>query len=140
MDVVPTLDIVGGIAGLFALRSAGESFPRRRGLGAARVRARPGISCRKDATLGGVSVDEGKPAASLMDASWLRVAPGGDLDRRSRWGPTEGGLVTLYYGGAQPGEDCATSGRRDHAVFPDADVEYYYGGMKNAEYWISLDE
>ena len=55
-------------------------------------------------------------------------------------GAAAGGLVTLYYGGAQREKDAARLADELGAVFPDADVEYYYGGMKNAEYWISLDE
>ncbi len=55
-------------------------------------------------------------------------------------GAQEGGLITLYYGGVTERKGCAAPERRAFATLPVADVEYYYGGMKNAEYWISLDE
>ena len=55
-------------------------------------------------------------------------------------GAAEGSLVTLYYGGSQKEKDAARVSDALQAAFPDADVEYYYGGMKNAEYWLSVDE
>jgi dihydroxyacetone kinase-like predicted kinase len=70
-------------------------------------------------------------AESLGDAAVLAL---------HAMGANEGGLVTLYYGGAQKERDAQRLAEELAAVFRDADVEYYYGGMKNAEYWISLDE
>jgi uncharacterized protein len=142
VHVVPTPDIVAGIAGLFALRSAGESIPDGELAEAtARVRRAQVFFAGKDATLGGVSVAKGKPAANLNGAltggeTLLEVA---SVVLRGM-GAEHGGLVTLYYGGVQKEKDAQRLGEEIGALFPDADVEYYYGGMKNAEYWISLDE
>jgi dihydroxyacetone kinase-like predicted kinase len=55
-------------------------------------------------------------------------------------GGAGGGLVTLYYGGAQREKDAQRLSEELSALYANTDVEYYYGGMKNAEYWISLDE
>lgn len=55
-------------------------------------------------------------------------------------GAQNGGLVTLYYGGAQKERDALRLSEELQAAFPGTAVEYYYGGMKNAEYWLSLDE
>jgi dihydroxyacetone kinase-like predicted kinase len=55
-------------------------------------------------------------------------------------GAASGGLITLYYGGSQKERDAQRLVEELRADFPAADIEYYYGGQKNAEYWISLDE
>ena len=55
-------------------------------------------------------------------------------------GARDGGLITVYYGGAQKEKDAQRFAEELRTAFPQADVEYYYGGQKNAEYWISLDE
>ena len=55
-------------------------------------------------------------------------------------GAGAGGLITLFYGGAQKEKDAQRLAEELQAAFPQASVEYYYGGMKNAEYWLSLDE
>ncbi len=144
LHVVPTVDIVGGIAGLFALQAAGESAtPNGDELlaAAARVRSAQLFIAGKDATLGGVSVSKGKPAAAFDGAL---VGGASVLETATavlrEMGVEGGGLVTLYYGGAQKEKDAQRLSEELSSAFPAAEVEYYYGGMKNAEYWISLDE
>jgi dihydroxyacetone kinase-like predicted kinase len=60
-------------------------------------------------------------------------------DAAAALGASDGGLVTLYYGGAQRERDAqkyaAALGERFSAV----DVEYYYGGQPAVEYWISVE-
>ncbi|MBV8116446.1 MAG: hypothetical protein JOZ01_00630, partial [Candidatus Eremiobacteraeota bacterium] len=144
LHVVPTVDIVGGIAGLFALRSAQNgALPSDETISnaASRVASAQLFYAGKDATLGGAAVGKGKPAAIVagsMYASETIVDTAAAVLRVM--GAERGGLVTLYYGGAQKERDAQRLAEELGAVFPDADVEYYYGGMKNAEYWISLDE
>jgi hypothetical protein len=46
----------------------------------------------------------------------------------------------VYYGGAQKERDAQRLSDELRAAFPQAEVEYYYGGQKNAEYWVSLDD
>ncbi|MGH8163299.1 MAG: hypothetical protein ACREP1_03070 [Rhodanobacteraceae bacterium] len=48
-------------------------------------------------------------------------------------------MLTLYYGGAQKERDAQRLGEELQAAFPGIDAEYYYGGQKNVEYWMSLD-
>ncbi len=144
LHVIATRDIVGGIAGLFALGLyAVDELPSDVELLAAaeRVRSAQVFFAGKDATLGGVSVARGKPAASfggsLAGADSLADAA---IAALRAMGAQGGGLVTLYYGGAQKEKDAQRLSEVLKGAFPDADVEYYYGGMKSAEYWISLDE
>jgi hypothetical protein len=140
--VVPTVDIVGGIGALFAART-GDGVPSVDALAEAAGRVRSGqvFFAGKDATLGGVSVAKGKPAGSfdrrLFAGETLAEAAAAML---AAMGAGGGGLITLYYGGAQKEKDAQRLSEEMQSIFPDADVEYYYGGMKNGEYWISLDE
>jgi len=143
LHVLPTVDIVQGIAGLIAMRSAGEHVPADEALAAAALRTASAqlFFAGKDASVGGVSVERGKPAANVAGAlvaneSLALTA----IDALRLMGAEDGGLVTLYYGGGQREKDALRLSEELRAAFPQAEVEYYYGGMKNAEYWISLDE
>jgi len=148
--VVPTSDIVGGIAGLLALRQPfdraqddnGRSIPHDDIMReAARVRSAQIFFAGKDATVGGTTVLRGKPAATtdgmLYGGSSLGEAARAAL---ATMGAHNGGLITVYYGGAQKERDAQRLADELHAAYPQADVEYYYGGQKNAEFWVSLDE
>ena len=142
IHVIPTVDITQGIAGLFGMRSNGSTLDDEALLrNAVRVRSAQVFFAGKDATLGGTTVAKGMPAASFDGA----LFSGDSLSETAAevataMGARDGGLVTLYYGGAQKEKDAARLADELGAVFPEAEVEYYYGGMKNAEYWISLDE
>lgn len=143
LHVIPTVDIVGGIAALFAMRSAqdGEVSGDALRAAAARVASAQLFVAGKDVTLGGTSVTKGKPAAIHAGTLYSGETPAQTAELVLRaMGAEGGGLVTLYYGGSQKERDAQRLAEELSAVFPDADVEYYYGGMKNAEYWISLDE
>ena len=144
VSIVPTPNIVTGIAGLFALRALGdESVPAvdwilRESM---RVRAAQLFFAGKDALHGSLRIARGKPVAQLdgelfvsetVKETLLAVvkAMGGD----------RGALLTLYYGGAQRERDAKVLADAMREAFPNLDVEYYYGGMNNAEYWIALDD
>ncbi|MGZ3547512.1 MAG: DAK2 domain-containing protein [Vulcanimicrobiaceae bacterium] len=144
VHVLATTDVIGGIAGLFALRSGSEStVPTDAEIMSAAVHPRSAqlFFAGKDATVGGTTVARGKPAASsngeLFGGASLAEAATAAL---SAMGARNGGLITLYYGGTQKERDAQRLGEELRTSFPQADVEYYYGGQKNAEYWISLDE
>jgi DAK2 domain fusion protein YloV len=143
MHVMATVDIVEGIAGLFAMRSAGEAVPSDDAIMSAARGARSAqlFLAAKDSAVGGVSVERGKPAASL-DGRLVAAPTLGEtaIEALREMGAAQGGLVTLYYGGAQREKDAQRLSEELSAVYANTDVEYYYGGMKNAEYWISLDE
>ena len=86
-------------------------------------------------------VERGKPAAALGGVLIAAETIAQTMTEvLTAMGAREGALVTLYYGGAQKEKDAQRLSEEMRATFPDCDVEYYYGGMKNAEYWISLDE
>jgi dihydroxyacetone kinase-like predicted kinase len=144
VHVVPTVDIVGGISGLFAMRSAAAGTPPdpAKILEAASVtRSAQVFFAGKDATVGGTSVAAGRPAALsagvLYAGATLKDAAAAALDAM---GARDGGLITVYYGGAQKERDAQRLAEELRAAFPQADVEYYYGGQKNAEFWVSIDE
>jgi hypothetical protein len=143
IHVLATTDIVEGIAGLFALRSAGEHVPSDAAIMAA-ARGAHGAQlflAGKDSTVGGVAVERGKPAGTLDGR--LIAAPTlteTAVEVLREMGAAGGGLVTLYYGGVQREKDAQRLGEELSAAYANTDVEYYYGGMKSAEYWISLDE
>ncbi|HEY8314771.1 MAG TPA: DAK2 domain-containing protein [Candidatus Baltobacteraceae bacterium] len=144
VHVFPTRDIVGGIAALFALRSAGADAPVADGeimRAAARPRSARVFFAGKDATFGGTTVARGKPAADSDGALYggatiAEAATAAIESMRAR----DGGLITLYYGGGQKEREAQRLSEDLHAAFPRADVEYYYGGQKDCEYWISFDE
>ncbi|HUY10788.1 MAG TPA: DAK2 domain-containing protein [Candidatus Dormibacteraeota bacterium] len=142
--LIPTPDVVAGIAGLFAIRGAGSS----RSLGAEAileqalgVRSAQLFFAGKDAIRGGVRVVRGKPVGKFGGELVLGETIAATLRAtvEAMGGPTSG-LLTLYYGGAQRERDAQALSNELSESFPDLDVEYYYGGMKNAEYWIALDD
>jgi DAK2 domain fusion protein YloV len=143
VHVVPSRDIVAGIAGLFAFRTTAQAAPSEDEIRAACERGRSAqvFFAGKDATLGGTRVAAGKPAAAYAG----KLIGGETLDQAAKAALTEmgaaaGGLITLYYGGVQKEKDAQRLSAELEAAFPGADVEYYYGGMKNAEFWLSYDE
>jgi DAK2 domain fusion protein YloV len=142
VHVVPSPDIVAGIGGLFAFRTTRETAPGMQEILAACEHGRSAqvFFAGKDATLGGAVVAAGKPAVTfggtLAGAESLEEAAKTALQAM---GAPDGGLITIYYGGVQKEKDAQRLSGELEAAFPGADVEYYYGGMKNAEYWLSLD-
>jgi len=144
VHVVPTRDIVEGIAGLFAFNAAGNgAAPDAAALVAAANRARSAqvFFASKDATVTGATVARGRPAAVCAGALYTGESPADAAKGAlAAMGAADGGLVTLYYGGTQKERDAQRLAEELQASFPATTVEYYYGGMKNAEYWLSRDE
>lgn len=143
IELLPTPDIVAGIAGLFAMRSGNGGIPAAQEIMAAAAHPRSAqvFLAGKDATLGGTTVARGKPAASsggnLYAGKSLADAAAAALDAM---GARDGGLITVYYGGAQKERDAQRLAERLRASFPSAEVEYYFGGQRDVEFWISRDE
>lgn len=147
VSVLPTRDIVAGIAGLFALSAAGQDGSDddtvvREVLDAAE---RPGSAqvffAGKDASVGGTSVARGKPAALYAGALYAGSTLSETAQEAlSAMGARDGGLITVYYGGSQRERDAQRLAEELRSAFPNADVEYYFGGQTNPEYWVSLDE
>ncbi len=139
--VVPTRDIVEGISGLLAMRV--DERPSEDDLRAvvSRTRSAQLFFAGKDATLGGVAVARGKPVALFGGALFGGETLGEAAEAVvSAMRGDEEGLVTLYYGGTQREKDAQRLSEEVRTAFPGMDVEYYYGGMKNSEYWIAFDE
>ena len=139
--VVPTADPLAGLAVLLRLGGAGTLVTLDE-LAAtlAETRSAAVFFAGKDASVGGVSVQKGAPTAKIGP----RLLPAGSLGdalvaAAGALGAEDGGLVTLYYGGAQKERDAqkyaAVLGERFAAV----EVEYYYGGQPGIEYWIGVE-
>jgi DAK2 domain fusion protein YloV len=140
--VVPTRNIVEGIAGLLAMGSSAAPGLAELTAAASRARGAQLFFAAKDTTLGGATVAKGKPAAlvagTLLAAETLQDVARAAVTRMR--GNNENGLVTLYYGGTQREKDAQRLCEDLKTAFGGTDVEYYYGGMKNVEYWIAFDE
>ncbi|MFN2449391.1 MAG: DAK2 domain-containing protein [Candidatus Baltobacteraceae bacterium] len=141
--VIATADIVAGLAGLLNVRQGGERQPDEAAiLGAASLgKSAHVFFAGKDASVGGTSVQRGKPAAAYGGVLYPGETVGQAAAAALRaMGASSGGLITVYYGGLQKERDAQRLVVDLRAAFPAADGEYYYGGQKNAEYWMSLDD
>ncbi|MHB8355223.1 MAG: DAK2 domain-containing protein [Vulcanimicrobiaceae bacterium] len=141
--VLPTCDIVSGVAGLFAFRPAADGpLPNEDAImsAAGRPRSAQVFFAGKEAAIGGTSVAQGSPAAThgghLYTGDSLTEAAHRALDAM---GARDGGLITLYYGSVQKERDAQRMSADLQAAFVGVEVEYYYGGQKNCEYWVSFD-
>lgn len=141
VHLIETTNVLEGIAGLFAVQGGAAPGSEQLQDALARTRSAQIFFAGKDATVDGVSVAAGKPAGSIGKSLIAGDSVHGVAEAiAARFGAQDGGLLTLYYGGAQKEKDAQRLSEELQAAFPGADVEYYYGGMKNAEYWISLDD
>jgi DAK2 domain fusion protein YloV len=139
--VVPTADPVAGLAALLQLGGAEEPVSEDRIARAlAEVRSASVFFAGKDASVGGVAVRKGAPSAAI-GKTLLTAATLEDViaDAVRALGGEGGGLVTLYYGGAQKERDAQKYAAVIGERFADVDVEYYYGGQPSVEYWIGLE-
>ncbi|MGA8535343.1 MAG: DAK2 domain-containing protein [Candidatus Tumulicola sp.] len=144
VHVIPTRDVVAGIAGLFAFGLACDgAVPDDEVLLAAarRVRSAQVFVAAKDASARGTTITKGK-AAARYDGALVGGESPAEAARAAlaAMRPQNGGLITLYYGGSQKEKDAQRLSEELQAAFPGIAVEYYYGGMKNAEYWLSVDD
>jgi dihydroxyacetone kinase-like predicted kinase len=139
--VVPTADPVAGLAVLLRLGGAAGVVPLAELTPAlADVRSASVFYAGKDSSVGGVAVQKGAATASI--GKRIITAPSiGDVigDAVEALGGRDGGLVTLYYGGAQKERDAQKYAAVVGERFGDVDVEYYYGGQSPVEYWISVE-
>ncbi|HEX3468287.1 MAG TPA: DAK2 domain-containing protein [Candidatus Elarobacter sp.] len=139
--VVPTVDPVQGLAALLQLGGA-ETPPTVDELRPAIAAARSAsvFLAGKDASVEGVAVRRGAPAAAI-GKRLLSAASLGDViaEAAAELGAADGGLVTLYYGGAQKERDAQKYAALIGERFAGVEVEYYYGGQPAVEYWISVE-
>lgn len=140
--VIATRDVPSGLAVILELANAGESPPVSEDLlaCAARVLVADVFFAGKDSQLGGLALKRGAPAASLGG----RVLPAPTISEAveaaaREMGAAEGGLLTLYYGGAQKERDARQITAKLAENFDGVDVQYYYGGQRASEYVISLE-
>jgi len=94
----------------------------------------------KDATLDGVAVRKGAPAAAIGKQLIAADSVGEVvLAAAEALGAADGGLVTLYYGGAQKERDAQRYAAEIGEQFADVNVEYYYGGQSGPGSWVWLE-
>jgi DAK2 domain fusion protein YloV len=139
VTVVPARDVIGGLAVQLALAGR-ERLPDQAAIDAALAGAASAAMyyAGKDASVGGVAVRRGEPAATL--GTDLLTAPTFDGLLREvvhRLAAGRPGLVTLYYGGKQKERD-AQRHAADLTTGALA-VEYYFGGQAGIEYWLSFE-
>ncbi len=139
--VVPTRDVISGLAVQLSLAGADEPPSEVQLMDAARsVRTGSVFFAGKESTFGGVALKRGAPAGMVDD--WLTTGcdvPDAVEQVVDALAGSEGGLVTLYYGGAQKEKEARAIVERLSAAFPALDVEYYFGGQSSSEYLISRE-
>ncbi len=140
VHVVPTRDVVEGINGLIAMRADARPGYEALERAVSETRSARLFVASKDAVLGETSVARGTPASiyrGRLFAGETLAQVARDVIDVMRSG--RDGLVTLYYGGGQREKDAQRLSEELRATDAGIDVEYYYGGMKNAEYWMGFD-
>lgn len=141
VTIVPTRDIVHGLAVLLALGTRDAAAAPGAIAGAlAAVSSAAVFFAGKSTTVGGVAVRAWAPAATIAgrlltaaDLSALAI----DVVRELAAG--NAGLATFYYGGKQRERDAQCIAAAVAAVLPGVDVECYFGGQNDMEYWISFE-
>jgi len=139
--VAPTRDIVAGLATLLAI--AGEAaLPIAGQLSAAvsDVRSASVFFAGKTTHAAGIAVAKGAPTAQI--GADLHVAASLSallLDVARLLGASDGGLLTLYYGGSQNERDAQRYAAELGEHLANVSVEYYFGGQTSIEYWVSFE-
>jgi DAK2 domain fusion protein YloV len=139
--VLPTRDVVAGLAALLELGGATE-LPDLRAIEArvAQSRSAAVFFAGKGVKFGGIEVTQNAPAAQigarLLTAGSLSAVV---IDAVAALGGGSGGLVTLYYGGCQTERDAQRFAAEIGEHFADVQVEQYFGGQEAIEYWISCE-
>ncbi|HEY5350091.1 MAG TPA: hypothetical protein VIJ64_10165, partial [Candidatus Lustribacter sp.] len=141
VTVVPTRDIVRGLAVLLALAeratvpAAGAIEAAIAAVGAAAV-----FFAGKDASVGGVTVRAGAPAATIEGRLETAATLGELLHAVVRsLAANAPGVVTLYYGGQQKERDAQRYAAEVTQRFTGVTVEHYFGGQADNEYWVSFE-
>jgi DAK2 domain fusion protein YloV len=141
--LVETRNVVEGIGVLLHLAEGGTSADDVRDLDAIRRRVKASrlfLAARDAVTAARERIARGTPSA-LFNGELMTAATLSEVARQAveRMGAQAGGLVTLYYGGSQKEKDAVRLAEELQRSFPAAEVEYYYGGMPETEYWVSFD-
>ena len=141
VTVVPTRDIVQGLAVLLALAER-VAPPDGAAIGEAlaAVSSAAVFFAGKAAGVGGIVVREGAPAA-LIAGRFLTAPDLGALLRETvhELSAGEPGLATLYYGGKQKERDAQRYADAVEAQASGVTVEWYFGGQSDMEYWVSFE-
>lgn len=144
VHVVPTRDVPSGLSVLIAFGARIESGPVPDGseleAAGSHTRSAQLFFAAKAATVGGVAIGKGTPAAQIggelfsgPDLTALAEAAANRLCGGGR------GLLSLYYGGAQKERDAERLAEVLRQRLPQLDVEWYFGGQKSTEYVVSFE-
>jgi len=140
--VVPTRDVPSGLAAQLALTDAGNRLPAPEELcaRAAPIEVAEIFHASKDSAIGAQTIKRGTPTASRAGKLYpARTIVEAALLGAGAIGATDGGLLTLYYGGAQKEHDACQITAKLAERFNGLEVEYYYGGQRACEYVMSLE-
>lgn len=140
--VVETRDVPSGLAGLLELGTAGDRLPTPDELlkRAAWLRVAEVFFAGKDSRIGGAIVKRGAPAAGFGGKlEGCRSIAEAVLAAARGLGAADGGLLTLFYGGAQKERDARRIQAMAAERFEGLDVEYYFGGQRACEYVVSIE-
>ena len=141
VTIVPTRDVVHGLAVQLALAGRDE-IPAVAELEAAAqtVTSAAIFLAAKDSSVGGVAVKKGVPCATIDGRLLTSSTLAGVMrEAAATIGATDGGLLTLYYGGRQKERDAQRYAAELGESFADVSVEYYFGGQTGIEYWMSRE-
>jgi DAK2 domain fusion protein YloV len=138
--VVPTRDVIGGLAVQLELAN-GAAIDREALLAAsAHVRSASVFFAGKASAVGGVAIAKGAPTADIAGTLVTGTVLADVVAETVRLlGGEDGGLVTLYYGGAQKERDAQRLAALLGERFAEITVEYYYGGQSASQFLVSFE-
>jgi dihydroxyacetone kinase-like predicted kinase len=138
--IVPTRDVIGGLAVQLELANGATIEPDALLAASAHVRSANVFFAGKASSVGGVEIAKGAPTADV-EGTLVTGTVLGDVvtDAVRLLGGEDGGLVTLYYGGAQKERDAQRLAALLGERFAEITVEYYYGGQSASQFLVSLE-
>jgi len=144
VTIVPTGDVAAGLAVLVSVggRIAEGPVPDSDELetAAARVRTASVFFAGKSTTIAGLRLGKGAPAGQIGDALFSADEIATVVEEAvRRLAGTEGGLVTLYYGGTQRERDSERIASLLRKRLSSLDIEWFFGGQQTSEYVVSFE-
>jgi DAK2 domain fusion protein YloV len=138
--VVPTRDVLHGLAVQLELANGAALDADALVAGCAHIGVANVFFAGKGTSVGGVEIAKNAPTAEI-DGRLLTSAVLTDCvaDAVEALGGEDGGLVTLYYGGAQKERDAQRVAALLGERFAEITVEYYYGGQTASQFLVSLE-
>ncbi len=138
--IVPTRDVLRGFAVQLELANGADPDPEALLAAAGSLGVANVFFAGKATSVGGVAIAKHAPTAEIGGV--VSTAPTlAELmvQTVATLGGEDGGLVTLYYGGAQKERDAQRIAALLGERFAEISVEYYYGGQPASQFLVSLE-